>query len=242
MNKLNFYFLLLSGFLFQNLSAQSGFVSGAPDYGTVGQMVYKAASGNSVTDGIQQNMLVITPLPINLLSFKVFCNNGKADCVWETATESNNAYFTLERSSDGYHFEPLAQIKGAINSNTVMTYRYADMTPLSGINYYRLSQTDLNGVSEVFSPVFTDCSFTRIGFDVSVYPNPAHDKVSIISNGFEITHLVLRDVLGKEIKQADYTALTDSEFILDISLFSKGIYFIDIYSHEDKVTQKIIKQ
>ena len=123
MNKLNFCFLLLSGFLFQNLFGQSGFVSGASDYVTVGQIAYMAPSGNAMTDGIQQNIVSINPLPIKLLSFKVFCNNDKADCIWETATETNNAYFTLERSSDGYHFEPIAQIKGAINSNTVMTYR-----------------------------------------------------------------------------------------------------------------------
>ena len=242
MNKLNFCFLLLLGFLFQNLSGQSGFVSGASEYGTVGQIAYKAPSGNSMTDGLQQNIVSTSPLPINLLSFKVFCNNGKVDCVWETATETHNAYFTLERSPDGYYFEPVAQIKGAINSNTVMTYRYADMNPFSGTSYYRLSQTDLNGATEIFSPVFTECSFTRKGFDVSVYPNPAHDRVTITSSGFEITRLALRDVLGKEIKQADYTGLTAHEFILDISLFSKGIYFIDIYSQDDQVTKKIIKQ
>jgi len=245
MNK-KLLFLIFSGFLYQNSFGQSGFVSGgaSEDYNSIGQLAYFQGTNSSfsASDGLQQNFIQVSPLPIQLLSFKVFCRNGQADCIWETATENNNAYFTLERSVDGYHFEFVAQIKGAGNSSHAMTYRYMDSKPFSGINYYRLSQTDLNGYSEVFFPVVADCSFNQEGFEVSVYPNPAHDKVTITTSGFDITHLRLRDMLGKDIKQIDYNGLSSNEFILDISTFSKGIYFIDVYSQDRKVTKKIIKQ
>ncbi|MEY4595502.1 MAG: putative adhesin, partial [Bacteroidota bacterium] len=87
------------------------------------------------------------PLPIELIRFDGF-NDGERNVLqWSTATETNNDYFTLKRSADGIQFEPIAQMQGAGNSTTIRNYEYVDNSPLAGINYYMLMQTDFDGAS-----------------------------------------------------------------------------------------------
>ena len=57
------------------------------------------------------------PLPVELLNFNAEKNNRAVDLSWQTASEHNNDFFTVERSADGYIFEPLTFVKGAENSN-----------------------------------------------------------------------------------------------------------------------------
>jgi hypothetical protein len=40
-------------------------------------------------------------LPVEFNQFTVNCNNSESNLKWSTFTESNNDYFTIERSSDG---------------------------------------------------------------------------------------------------------------------------------------------
>lgn len=92
-------------------------------------------------------------LPIELLSFEANGNNNQAVIEWTTASEMNNDYFTIERSSDGINYKPIATVNGAGTSNSVNSYSYTDNTPGYGTLYYRLSQTDYDGRNETFAPV-----------------------------------------------------------------------------------------
>ena len=49
------------------------------------------------------------------------------------------------------------EIEGAGNTSTQMTYKWIDNNPMSGTNYYRLSQTDYDGTSESFAPIVVTC-------------------------------------------------------------------------------------
>ena len=90
----------------------------------------------------------ISPLPIELLSFEAICNNNSVNLLWSTASEKNNDYFTIERSSDGITFQTVLTVKGAGNSNQVINYSAIDEKPIDGIAYYRLKQTDYDGKFE----------------------------------------------------------------------------------------------
>jgi len=65
--------------------------------------------------------------------------------MWVTASEHNNAYFTLERTNNGINFEVIANINGAGNSQIMNEYTVIDPIYTSSINYYRLKQTDYDG-------------------------------------------------------------------------------------------------
>jgi len=51
-------------------------------------------------------------LPIELTAFNLKKNRNSVDLTWNTATEKNNDYFTIERSADAEHFETIGQLQG----------------------------------------------------------------------------------------------------------------------------------
>lgn len=85
------------------------------------------------------------PLPIELINFTLHQEDHSVKVLWETASEINNDYFTVERSSDGINFNSICIVKGAGNSTRNIDYSIYDFLPLSGTFYYRLKQTDFDG-------------------------------------------------------------------------------------------------
>ncbi len=81
----------------------------------------------------------MTPLPIELLSFYGKNNNGINELFWVTATEINNDYFTLEKSTDVSTWSTVTTVPGT-NKLSIMYYSVTDRSVQT--TYYRLKQTD----------------------------------------------------------------------------------------------------
>ena len=93
-------------------------------------------------------------LPIELISFITKKYNNANMLLWEVASEKNNDYFTLEKSSDGDNWQVIETIQGAGTSQEQKKYNTLDFDVLPIINYYRLKQTDYDGkfqYSEIIS-------------------------------------------------------------------------------------------
>lgn len=85
-------------------------------------------------------------LPIELLEFNAKRNDRYVDLTWQTATETNNNYFTVEKSTDGFNFTSIGNLPGAGNSTNILMYKLIDSSPTQDrISYYRLKQTDFDG-------------------------------------------------------------------------------------------------
>ncbi|MDA9555813.1 hypothetical protein N9R54_06240, partial [Pelobium sp.] len=90
-----------------------------------------------------------TPLPIELVSFTAEKENNGVKLNWITASETNNDYFTIEKSKDGINFMLLTSEKSKkSNSKIRQNYDFTDLNPSKGVNYYRLKQFDLDGKSK----------------------------------------------------------------------------------------------
>ena len=100
-------------------------------------------------------------LPVQLLYFRGSFMTDSVYLTWATATETNNDYFTLERSADGMDFQPIARISGAGHSKTKLEYGHGDKKPTGSILYYRLRQTDFDGTFETFNIIAVDVSGRR---------------------------------------------------------------------------------
>lgn len=123
------------------------------------------------------------PLPIQLISFTAKPIGKKVRLDWETATEKNNDYFTIERSEDGKLFTEVTIVKGAGDSNSILKYHAWDENPLSGLSYYRLKQTDFDGkfsYSNIVSVNMNSDSFSQLEIQ-NITPNP-------FVNNFEINY------------------------------------------------------
>lgn len=170
-------------------------------------------------------------LPIDLLAFTGENRNEYNLLEWITKTEINNDYFTLERSFDGESFVPIATIKGAGNSSSSLYYSFKDYTAYSGINYYRLKQTDFNGTVHFSEPIALESKNDNTLQLLSVYPNPAESLVHLKIASAENTELVLRifDLYGQEVK-LNTIQLIEGVSVIDQGLeqLPSGVYFIDL--------------
>lgn len=83
--------------------------------------------------------------PVKLTAFGVEAlENRRVSVSWSTLEEKNNDHFALEHSIDGLHFEQV-HTTNANNGSALRRYEWIDANPANGLNYYRLSQTDLDG-------------------------------------------------------------------------------------------------
>ena len=88
------------------------------------------------------------PLPVTLLDFAARAEGPAAvRLAWATATEQNNAGFTVERSLDARGFAAIGTVAGAGTSTTRHDYTLLDSQLPAGATllYYRLRQTDVSG-------------------------------------------------------------------------------------------------
>jgi hypothetical protein len=179
-------------------------------------------------------------LPVELLDFTVKCTGeGQSLLQWDTETERNNAYFTMEKSCDGLTFVPLSQVKGAGTTITEHGYSLTDPNQCDGINYYRLSQTDVDGTSKILGiRSVQSCSNAAI---ITAYPNPATDQLTVQWNTTDVESLALFTSMGQRIPGSDRTVgPNESSVKLDVSSLSAGIYYVTVYQLNTTKTIKVI--
>ncbi|MDQ3100361.1 MAG: T9SS type A sorting domain-containing protein [Bacteroidota bacterium] len=176
----------------------------------------------------------ITPLPIELLSFTGESLGDKNKLSWTTASEMNNDYFTLEKSSDEQIFEALAIIEGAGNSATILNYSFVDTDPFNSINYYRLKQTDFDGSTKLSSTIALN---SVSGNEFSIFPNSSSSALHIQLYNSQTALIKIIDELGRIHKQAQ---IYNGENIVDLAALSNGIYFVTLITDRLQASKKFI--
>ncbi len=142
------------------------------------------------------------PLPVELLSFNASINEFTVTLAWQTASELNNDYFTLLRSVDGINYKEIGKVDGSGTTNEAYEYEYVDEHPMPGISYYRLTQTDFDGTTELLGTV--PVNFALDGSALRAYPNPFSDGVlNIRLTGLEKNKPVRMEISDLTGKSAD---------------------------------------
>lgn len=178
-----------------------------------------------------------TPLPIDLLSFtgKHVPETNANLLEWRAAKEFNNDHYLLERSEDAVNWTPIAKIKGKNNSGPVNDYSFNDYGfSVKSTNYYRLSQTDLDGTKKVFNQLVIDN--TSFDDDLSIYPNPT-ENFFIIESKEKIPLIELFDMFGNLLFKQEH--MSKVEFTPE----KKGLYLVTITTQSgEKIHRKLIKK
>jgi hypothetical protein len=210
------------------------------------RVVFSAINFNNNSDdgyytiGTRDN--TSSPLPIELISFNAELLEKQVDINWTTATEINNNYFTIERSSDGVSFEAIKKVKAAGNSNSVINYKEIDYSPLTDISYYRLKQTD-NNDTYTYSKIIAVNNQHNIE-QIRVFPNPTEGVFNIELKGFDNqqVQVIVKDITGKEYFSYAVNALEESQIItIDFEeKLAKGVYFLQINSNYKQHNYKLI--
>ena len=183
-------------------------------------------------------------LPVHLLSFSGALVNGMAQLVWATENETGTKQFTIERSTDGRNFTPIAGMPGIITTGT-QAYGFVDSAIAElGLKtvYYRLKTTAVDGASGYSHVV--QINLNKMGSAVSVYPNPVINDATIEINSMaaEQTSWQLTDITGKTILQRSFALNKGSNAItLHLSAVPAGSYYLKITGNSTKQFVKLQK-
>ena len=197
-----------------------------------------------VTYGTEVPSCNVVMLPIELTYFDAVCDEGRILCKWSTASETNNDFFTIERSRDGEYFENVSTIEGVGNSNKVNTYRFADEGFLSGTIYYRLKQTDFDGKSEYSEIRVVSCEGkNNRGNTIEVYPNPFESNVMMefIGNSEQDYQVEIVNHLGQTVYSERVKRTSQKVTIRLNDILPNGTYFIKVYNDNEMFREKLIK-
>lgn len=179
-------------------------------------------------------------LPIQLEDFEAKLVKKEVLLTWTTASETGNAFFAIERSSDGKHFMLLNTMAGAGNAIDVNEYHYLDQKPLSGTSYYRLKQTDVNGIYS-YSPVKV-IQLDTVSPEIRIFPNPVSGgQIEVLYYDPEdpVFSIQLYDVTGKLIRIVHRAPEDKQEkTVVPVNDFPSGIYFIKFGIHSGKVISR----
>ena len=185
-------------------------------------------------------------LPVELISFNATRLEKDVVLEWETATELNNDFFTIERSEDATSFNVISpKIDGAGTINIPQNYSFIDKNAFangSAIFYYRLKQTDYNGA-------FSYSSIKLVKYqneitETQVFPNPTTGIIHIINNTTYSSEGVVEisTINGTVVYQQNINFdIGFNNFYIDISRFSTGTYYLKITDTHKQIVKKIVK-
>lgn len=192
---------------------------------------------------IDQNGIQST-LPIELLSFSVNMNrDGQAEVSWVTATETNNDYFTIERTLDAVNYEVVTTVDGAGTTSAMREYFAIDPSPHQGTSYYRLKQTDFDGAFKYFDLVPLENNDSELG--LHIYPNPATPSdltIQVSGKKEEEILVVVTDLLGRE-SYSKVVIVNGGRYKIVLDPGSKlapGLYMVIASSHNNRLQSRKI--
>ncbi len=175
-----------------------------------------------------------TALPVEFLSFDVSKKDRSSNIGFSTASETNNDYFTIERSLDGRDFEAIGEIKGAGNSTEQISYTFVDENPLSGVNYYRIKQTDFDGKYS-----YSDVKAVIHGSNNRTWVTPKNTSgIVTVETDLDNYELTVYSSMGQMVKK--YSAYSGKQSV-DISELPNGIYYFVVHSTTSQETIKVVK-
>ncbi|MBZ0198461.1 MAG: agmatine deiminase family protein [Ignavibacteriaceae bacterium] len=193
---------------------------------------------------------VDTQVPVELISFNAVSEKNNVILNWETATETNNYGFEIERKFDD--FTTVGFVAGNGTSTEKKKYSFTDKNIPEGKYTYRIKQIDFNGKfaysNSIEITVDNPAQFTL----EQNYPNPFNpstiirytvpsNQSSIINHNSSIINpepslvsLNVYDVLGNEVATLVNKQQTPGTYQVEFSAanaarnLSSGIYFYKI--------------
>ena len=204
----------------------------------------------TVTDNMTINANFEDTVPVELASFAVeYAPNSVNNALllkWQTATETNNLGFDVERSiGTDDNWEKISFLQGYGTTSSAKSYEFIDdEATTQDVYFYRLKQIDTNG-DFTYSDV--------VEFEVSApsefalkqnYPNPFNPSTNIVfqlKEDVDVT-LAVFDLLGRQVMTVvdEPMKAGTHKVTFDAREISAGVYFYSLqagtYSEIKKMT------
>jgi hypothetical protein len=174
-----------------------------------------------------------SPLPISLIDFTATPENDVVRVEWSTISETNNDYYTVERSKNGKNFESIYRLNSAGNSNDLMRYIAYDNNPYRGLSYYRLKQTDLDG-NFTYSTLRT-VNFNKVNLNDKIKIVNHLNQFLLLSINFAEPQDIQIQIIsteGKAVQNLNYSQVKTQDIQIPLEQLANGIYVITISGKE----------
>ena len=174
-------------------------------------------------------------LPVELVDYQGTATETEVNLNWSTASERNNDRYSILRSTDGYTWSEIAQVKGAGTTADYKEYSYADRSPENGINYYKLTQTDFDGDVKEQGVVGIEF-FRETTSTTSVFPNPSSGgnvSVRVTATEDDPITINVRNEFGRLVQTQEMAVPEKSSgrFVVQESIQlpqEKQVYFLEV--------------
>lgn len=178
----------------------------------------------------QLSIVEEAPTPVTWLDFKgKMTELAQAELTWSTASEKNNAYFEIQRSTNAQDFESIGTVKGQGNVTQQTNYSFTDLTPAEGLNYYRLKQMDADGKYSFSRSI----AIEMFGI-IKVGPNPTTGLLKV--DGKQVQSIQVRSLMGQLLKKSVVSEV-------ELGDLPTGTYLLEIQTKGQSTLRKmIIKQ
>lgn len=184
-------------------------------------------------------------LPIELMDFDGACEMTHTHLWWSTATEHNNDHFTIERAGNDGAFYTLAIVNGKMNTTQRTDYSFADYYAEPGVNYYRLSQTDVDGMERILKTISVENNcLSGNGLDISCWYDGQNNAVEI-GYLFELRQIVDAQIVNMmgQVVATTQLVLDPHERTAQMKLnetFSNGMYFLRLSNNSIQYSEKFM--
>jgi hypothetical protein len=201
----------------------------------LGGGIYAFTGVTELTNNVRFTIATInsvqTPLPIELVNFDARPISNEVVVSWQTASEINNDYFTIEKSLDGENWTAIIEVDGAGNSTSLLSYQTIDRMPYTGLSYYRLKQTDFDGHYS-----YSDVKTVRFELPISfirITPNPSSDFITVNCAYLNDNLPQIVSINGQNVTAfCTLTRLNSDSICINISNLSTGVYILTMGQHQ----------
>lgn len=194
-----------------------------------------AADGFYIDDVALLTGTLSNPLSAAFLKLSAsVINNSTVQLEWESKTDTEHAYFVIERSANGAAYEEIGRT--AERSSLIS---FSDNYPVKGRNVYRIKAVSNTGKTNYSNP-----AGIKLGeaFWLTIHPNPATDFIQLKASGlreYKNLHLQLTNVNGQKLyTQKLVTTNGDLNMQVDVSVFAAGVYLLTLVNEKGVVVQQ----
>jgi hypothetical protein len=189
-----------------------------------------------------------SPRIVQLKIFEATVKESYVSVNWQTLSEINLDYFTLERSTDGVEFSKVATQFASGTSEIPRNYFLLDPAPVFGNAYYRLRFTGFKGESDISNTLNVHFAQTASTLGIrKIEPNPFKDNFSVDYTGDAVEPMSVKitSISGQIVHSESLTPKSGSENHFeyrDTKHLSPGIYFLSLSQASEQKTVKLIKR
>jgi len=179
-------------------------------------------------------------VPVEITAFTTENVNDEVIIKWQTATETNNSGFEIQKSEKSIVngqtiWEKVTFVDGSGTTTGVTNYTYNDKVVKPGTYFYRLKQIDFNGTTTYSSEIKVVVNWQAEFVLMQNYPNPFNPATTIRFTLPVKTDMVIAvySSIGEKIAEVFKDEMEEGyhEVMFDASNLSSGVYF---YSFESK--------